>query len=219
MFEMSIFYSRLISFFPYYILWARWAQSRPSAGGNWLKRRWLPQSWGSGWAFYNLPAQGRGTDSSLTSVRTDTVIKCPSQLDIIRGNFTFTKHFEATSSIGCLLESPFAPNLSSSEQPHEERDIRHGTVWAQVTRKALCTWLLLSQWFKMWIAAMGRRMSSCSSPCIAQHHSSCMAKPFCTSRDAGPGGCTSPTQGIQLLWRELEMSVENGNTNVHLHFF
>lgn len=215
MFETSIFYSRLISFSPYYILQARWAQSRPSAGGNRLKHRWLPQSRGSGWAFYNLPAQGRGTDSSLTSVRTDTVFKCPSQLPIIRGNFTFIKHFEATSFIGRLLESPFAPNLSSSEQPHEERDIRHGTVWAQVTRKAWCTWLLLSQWFKMWISAMRRRMSSCSSPCIAQCCSSCMAKPFCTSSNAGLGGCTSPTQGIQS-WCELEMSVENSNTNVYL---
>lgn len=135
---------------------------------------------------------------------------------IIRGNFTFIKHFEAKSSVGCPLESPFAPNLSSLEQPHEERDIRHGTVWAQVTRKALCTWLLLSEWFKTWISAMGRRMSSCSSPCTAQHCSSCKAKPFCTSRDAGPGGCTPPTQGIQLSWCELEMSVENGNTDVYL---
>lgn len=150
--------------------------------------------------FLQSPAQGRGTDSSLTSVRTDTVIKCPSQLPIIRGNFTFIKHFEATSSVGCLLESPFSPNVSSLEQPHEERDTRHGTVWAKVNRKALCTWLLLSQWFKMWISAMGRRMSSCSSPWMAQCCSSCKAKPFCTSRDAGPGGCTSSTQGKQLLW-------------------
>lgn len=120
MFEISIFYSRLISFSPHYVLWARWAQSRPSAGGNRLKHRWLPHSWGSGWAFYNLPAQGRGTDSSLPSVRTDTVIKCPSQLSTIRGNFTFMT-LKSHLPLGACSKADL-PQISSPQNNHMKRE-------------------------------------------------------------------------------------------------
>lgn len=120
MFEISIFYSRLISFSPHYVLWARWAQSRPSAGGNRLKRRWLPHSWGSGWAFYNLPAPGRGTDSSLPSVRTDTVIKCPSQLSTIRGNFILMT-LKPCLLLGACSKAPL-PQISPPQNNHMKRE-------------------------------------------------------------------------------------------------
>lgn len=161
----------------------------------------------------SLP-KARAQTVPCQALRTDTALKWPSRLSIIRGNFTFINHCEATpywASRWVPAQKPIYP------RSHHLRTttIGHGTAWARVTKKVWAARLLLCQWFKMWFSAMGRKMTSrsslCSRPAPQFWHDHIILR----RQSCGAGWWAPPMQGIKLASFELEMSLDNGNTRMY----
>lgn len=94
-------------------------------------------------------------------LRTGRALDWPSQLPMLRGNFTCGHH-----RFGCLLETHFPkpPHLRTTT---EEGGSGHGTAWACNTKmlfKEIWARTLLSWWFKVWFSDIKRKTNSCSSP-------------------------------------------------------